>query len=154
MKKIFLIPLLLSLAGCATPMAVSMKKQDSAIIRHDPKMAQVYFYRDKAFTGVLRGIYIDIDDVRVGALNSGTYFTQDVQPGTHKFSVEDWLGKENPSRSLNVKAGEKYYLKGGMQMGFWDAQTTISISAKEEGEAAIQGLDYEVTSSEATQSKN
>jgi hypothetical protein len=136
------IALTLFVTGCATPMAVSVDRHTNAPIKIDPNKAQVYFMRDKAFVGVMRGIYVADNGKRIGGLNSGTYFLHQTAPGTHIFSVEDWLAGEDPSRTLKVSAGKKYYLKAGLQMGFWDAQPRIEIVAHEEGEAAISELAY------------
>lgn len=131
----------LALSACATPMSVSMEKKENFKVASNPHKAQIFFYRDKAFVGSLRGLYVTIDGERVGGLNSGTYFVSEVSPGTHTFSVEDWLG-DDPSRKLTVKAGEKRYLKGSIQMGAWDAQPKLEIMNAEEGSAAIESLTY------------
>lgn len=131
----------LFLSACATPMSVSMDKKENFKVAHNPNKAQIFFYRDKAFVGTLRGLYVTIDGERVGGLNSGTYFVSEVSPGTHTFSVEDWLG-DDPSRNLTVKAGEKRYLRGSIQMGAWDAQPKLEIMNADEGRAAIEALTY------------
>lgn len=140
--SIIALTLSLFVAGCATPMAVSVDKQASAPVKVDPRKAQVYFMRDQAFVASLRGIFVTDNGKRIGGLNSGTYFLYQATPGTHVFSVEDWLAGQDPSRKMTVAAGRKYYLKGSLQMGFWDAQPRIEIVAPEEGEAAISELTY------------
>lgn len=140
--SIVAVTLSLLIAGCATPMVVPVDKQASVAPKIDPHKAQVYFMRDSAFVGCARGIFIADNGKRIGGVNSGTYFLYQASPGIHVFSVEDWLAKQNPSRTLHVAAGKKYYLKGSLQMGFWDAQPKIEIVAPEEGEAAIHELTY------------
>lgn len=144
MKKIVLSALVAAFlfTGCATPMVANLTKhkghyQSSGNLNK----ALVYIYREGSFVGSLRGLYIDADGRRVGALNSGTYFVYEADPGTVTISIEDRLG-ENPSRTLNAEAGKRYYIKGGIKMGLWDADTVITSVTEEEGRGAVDQLVY------------
>jgi hypothetical protein len=143
MKKIMLILVLGMIAsGCATPMVVGLKKSNQHYIPSgDPNKGLIYIYREGEFLGCARGLFVTANGKRIGGLNSGTYFVYEADPGEVIISVENWLG-EDPSRKINVKPGEKYYLKGSIKMGFWDADPHIEIVHEQEGEATIQTLVY------------
>jgi hypothetical protein len=134
--------LLIVASGCATPLAVSMDFHEQHYSEtKDTDKAIVYFYREKEFMASLRGIYVTANGSRIGALNNGTYFTYEVAPGKHIFSVEDWLG-DDPTRTIDVEAGKKYYLKGSLKMGFWDAAPHLMIVHDTEGAEAVKGLKF------------
>lgn len=129
-------------SGCATPMAIGLNRSEQRYIPSgDPNKALIYVYREREFMGCARGIFVTANGKRVGGLNNGTYFVYETDPGEVVMSVENWLG-DDPSRKINAKAGERYYLKGLLKMGFWDFAPSINIVAKEEGEGAIQELTY------------
>ncbi len=143
MRRIFLLLPILLLGACTTPLAVGVEKHeqhfDTASVPSNHGL--VYFYRDSKFVGWARGIYVTADGERVGALNSGTYFVYEAAPGKHAFSVENWM-HDNPTRTIDVAAGKKYYMEGTLEMGFWDAMPRLKIVHEQEGEAAIQSLKY------------
>ena len=107
----------------------------------NPNVGLIYFYRESEFVGTLRGIYIDVNGQRRGALNSGTYFVYEAVPGATIVSGENWLG-EDPSRTIQVEAGKSYYVKGGIKIGLWDAVPYINLVANDEGGGAVQNLVY------------
>jgi len=129
------------LSACSTPFGLPMTIHD----RHfssdlSPKLAAIYFYREQKFAHI-RGMYITANGKRIGAMNNGTYFVYLVSPGTYVFSIEDWLG-DDPSRKINVKAGESYYIRGKFEIGVWDVQPRIMIANSTEGESVIRNLKY------------
>lgn len=132
----------LLLSGCAIPLTVPVEthKQHYKESTNASK-GEVYIYREKGGLGILRGIYVTADGVRIGALNSGTYFVYEVSPGKHVFSVEDWLG-DDPSREIDIEAGKNYYLRGSLKFGMIDAAPHIMIVYEPEGDAAINELTY------------
>lgn len=141
-NKLLLLLCLFLLTGCATPMVASLIKHTGHYIpTNNPNKGLIYIYRESSFIGCLRGIYINVNGKRAGALNSGTYFVYEADPGEVVVSVEDWLGK-NPYRIINVEAGKTYYVKAGIKMGMWDADPFINYVAKEEGEGAVKELVY------------
>lgn len=130
------------ISGCATPMVVSLQKHSGHYIAtNNPDKAPIYIYRKSGYIGAMRGIYVDINGKRAGALNSGTYFVYETDPGEVVVSVENWLGK-SPYRVVNAEAGKTYYVQGGVKMGLWDADPFIQLVVKEEGETDIQKLVY------------
>ena len=140
-EKIFLLVSVIFISGCATPMVASLEKHKNHYVSTDPNKGSVYIYRESGYVGCLRGIYITANNQRIGALNSGTYFVYESDPGEVKISAEDRLGK-NPSRVINVEPKENYYLKAGINMGLWDADPYLNIVSREEGRGAVQELVY------------
>jgi len=141
-KLIWLLLISILVSGCATPMAIGLKKSERHYVPSgDPNKGAIFVYREKEFAGCVRGIYVTANGKRIGGLNNGTYFVYESDPGNVVISVEDWLG-DDPSRTINIKPQQKYYLKGSLQFGFWDAAPHIEIVHEQEGEAAIQSLTY------------
>ena len=143
MSKVLKLALCLFLFfGCAAPMVTNLTKHSVGYLPpNNPNVGLIYFYRDSEFIASLRGIYIDVNGKRVGALNSGTYFVYEAAPGETVVSVENRLGKDT-SRTIQVEAGQSYYVKGGLKMGLWDAVPYINLIAKEEGQGAIHDVVY------------
>lgn len=134
--------LLSILSGCATPMVVGLKKgPEHYVPSGDPNKGLIYAYRIWEYMGCLRGIYVTADGERIGALNAGTYFVYEADPGEVTISVENWMGKD-PSRKINVEPGKRYYLKGSLKFGLMDVVPYIEIANDAEGEIVVQTLTY------------
>ena len=141
-QNLLLLICVFLITGCSVPLVASLEKHSNHYVRPDNlDKALIYVYREGELTGSLRGIYSDINGKRVGALNSGTYFVHEVNPGETIVSLEDRLSKA-PKRTFNAEAGKTYYVKGGVKMGLWDAQPYINLVMAEEGQGAIQQLTY------------
>ncbi|HBH27117.1 MAG TPA: hypothetical protein DDX54_06935 [Rhodospirillaceae bacterium] len=140
-----------ALAACATPVTLDLEEHDRPFDESTvgPEQGIVYFYRERAYAGIARSMYIAHDGKRIGALNNGSYFAYPADPGAHVFSAEDGL-RDDVSRRLLVEPGETYYIRGSIEFGFWDARPDITIVAPEEGRAAIEGedLDYDTLETE------
>ena len=143
MKKIILVLVLaMVVSGCATPMVIGLKKGEQHYVPSgDPNKGLLYLYREGEFFACARGIFVTANGKRIGGLNSGTYFVYEADPGDITISVENWLGTD-PSRTINVKPGGKYYLKGSLKFGMWEPAPHIEIVIEQEGEAAVQSLVY------------
>ena len=152
--KLKLVLCLLLFTGCATSMVASLTKHGSHYVpTNNSDIGLIYIYRESEFTGSLRGVYIDANGKRIGALNSGTYFVYETTPGETVVSVENWLGKDI-SRTLQVEAGKSYYVKGGVKMGLWDAVPYINLIVAEEGAGAVQNLVYATMKEKDLRKKN
>ncbi|HYA43842.1 MAG TPA: DUF2846 domain-containing protein [Syntrophobacteraceae bacterium] len=129
------------LAGCAAPYVVPLKEHASYTAPGDPNKGIVFIYRESSMMGVLRGIYIKANGKRVGALNSGTYFVYQADPGPVTFAAEDWIQGDR-TRTLDVEAGKQYYIRGTLSPGVPDVEPRIEIVNDNEGKEAIKGLRY------------
>ena len=80
----------------------------------EPGKGLVYFFRPSSFIG--GGVQIKISDAgkTIGALQSGTYFFYQTEPGTHQFGAS--TEAEN-TLTVNVEAGKTYYVEGSIGMG-------------------------------------
>jgi hypothetical protein len=138
----FYAPLLIMplIFGCSVPLAVSLEKDPEGCPElTDSSKGIIYVYREGEFTGCLRGIFVNINGERVGAINSGTYFSYITEPGEYVVSLGNGLG-EDPARTITIEVGGDYYLRGDLKMGLWDADPKLCIVDPQEGREAIKQL--------------
>lgn len=141
-SRLGLILCVFFVTGCSIPLVANLEKHPNHYVRaNNLDKAFLYIYREGELTGSVRGLYIDVNGKRVGALNSGTYFVYATTPGETTISIENRLGQP-PTRTFVAEAGKNYYVKGGIKMGLWDAQPYINLIVPEEGEGAVQQLVY------------
>ena len=130
--------------ACSVPYFVSLKKFDTHYAAApDPDKGLVYIYREKWLFGTVRGVYVQANGKRIGAVNSGTYFVYLADPGKNVFSVENQMGEER-SRSLNVEAGKTYYLRINLTTSLLDVEPYIAVIHDAEGAGAIESLTYAI----------
>ena len=106
-----------------------------------PDHGLVYFYRESHFGGA--GIQYDIRDNGdvIGALQSGTYFFENVTPGKHIYSAKT---EAESDVTVDVKAGETYYVQGTISMGFFAGHPHLKLVDQGPAQAALSKLDYAV----------
>jgi len=141
-KVFILFAIILFSIGCSVPMKLPLTEHvDHYQPTKNMKNGLVFIYREAEFSGSGRGIFIQANGVRVGGLNSGTYFVYESSPGEVTISAEDNLGA-GPSRSFIIEASKKYYVRGSFKTGAWDAVPYIEIVPDIEGEQATKSLRY------------
>ncbi len=98
--------------------------------------AQIVFFRESKFVGAAIGFKVREGDAELGKLRSGKYFVATVEPGKHEYNVH---GETKDVLSMEVEAGETYYVLGSLGMGIVagrpnlspsDEATFVSMSAK------------------------
>lgn len=98
--------------------------------------AQIVFFRESKFAGAAIGFKVREGDAELGKLRSGKYFVATVEPGKHEYNVH---GETKDVLSIEVEAGETYYVLGSLGMGIIagrpnlspsDEATFVSMSAK------------------------
>ncbi len=98
----------------------SGKKSDETPISETPKptgesdkgaRATVYVYRISAHAGSLNPHYIDCDGTTVANLSNGSYAILQVPEGQHIFKTS----ASSSSITLDIKPGEKYFIKSGIK---------------------------------------
>lgn len=98
--------------------------------------AQIVFFRESRFAGAAIGFKVREGDAELGKLRSGKYFVATVEPGKHEYNVH---GETKDVLSIEVEAGETYYVLGSLGMGIIagrpnlspsDEATFLSMSAK------------------------
>lgn len=124
------------LTGCATPVALTLTKQEGTFSDYKPGNGQVFFYRPCKFMGVARGLYVLEGDKKIGALNCSTYFVFQAPPGTYNFAADDWL-RTKKYLPLSISADTKYYIKADLALGLIDAEPYLALSNERDAQAAF-----------------
>jgi len=127
----------------ATPSKLSLKEQEGHYIpQYQNEKGTLFFYWESGFYGILRGIYINVNGIRVGGLNRGTYFAYEADPGKVTVAAENWL-YEVQTRTIKVETGERYYFRAILGFGIRGTDNPrIEMVSKSEGEPAIKKLEY------------
>lgn len=100
-------------------------------------MGQIVFFREKKFAGAAVKYKVREGETELGKLSSGTYFIQAVEPGTHQYTVHS---EAKDVLTLEVEAGETYYVRGSVTMGFMAGRPNLSPS----DEATFNGMAKEL----------
>ena len=86
---------------------------------------QVVFFRPSKFAGAAIGFQVREGETSLGKLRSGNYFVASVEPGTHVYTVHS---EAKDVLTLEVEAGETYYVEGTISMGFMVGHPNLSPS--------------------------
>lgn len=86
---------------------------------------QVVFFRPSKFAGAAIGFKVREGTTELGKLRSGNYFVAAVEPGTHEYTVHS---EAKDILTLEVEAGETYYVQGTISMGFMVGRPNLSPS--------------------------
>jgi hypothetical protein len=100
-------------------------------------MGQIVFFREKKFAGAAVKYKVREGETELGKLSSGTYFITSVAPGTHQYTVHS---EAKDVLTLEVEAGETYYVQGSITMGFMAGRPNLSPS----DEAVFNGMSKEL----------
>lgn len=87
--------------------------------------AQIVFFRPSRFTGAAIGFKVREGTTELGKLRSGKYFVASVEPGTHEYTVHS---EAKDVLTMEVEAGETYYVQGTITMGFMAGRPNLSPS--------------------------
>jgi hypothetical protein len=128
---------LLLVSGCA-----SVHRQAENVFPDPaPEQGLVYFLRERKFVGSAVTYDVRHNDEVIGALADGTYFFYFVDPGTQTFTAST---EDSSSRTIDVEAGETYYIKGSLDTGFLVGQPALEIVHEMEGKSVLPGLVYAI----------
>lgn len=86
---------------------------------------RIIFFRPKKFAGSAMVFKVREGEEVIGMLKSGTYFTVDVAPGTHVYAMRSEAKDE---LTIEVEAGETYYVAASVQMGVLAGRPNLSPS--------------------------
>lgn len=86
---------------------------------------QVVFFRPSKFTGAAIGYKVREGETELGKLRNGTYFVIQVEPGKHEYTVHS---EAKDVLTLEVDAGETYFVQGGLSMGILAGRPNLSPS--------------------------
>ncbi|QNP41527.1 DUF2846 domain-containing protein [Lysobacter solisilvae (ex Woo and Kim 2020)] len=85
----------------------------------------IVFFRPSKFTGAAIGFKVREGETELGKLRSGKYFVANVEPGTHQYTVHS---EAKDVLTMEVEAGETYYVQGTITMGFMAGRPNLSPS--------------------------
>jgi hypothetical protein len=113
-------------AATAPPAADAAPAAANGVISAPPAgKGQIVFFREKKFTGAAIRFKVREGDTELGKLSNGVYFVVPVDPGTHTYTVHS---EAKDVLTLEVEAGETYYVKGSVSMGFLAGHPNLSPS--------------------------
>jgi hypothetical protein len=86
---------------------------------------QIVFFRPSKFVGAMISYMVREGDTELGKISNGSYFVLATDPGTHVYTVHS-EAKDN--LTLEVEAGETYYVMSGVTMGFMAGRPNLTPS--------------------------
>lgn len=98
---------------------------------------QVVFFRPSKFMGAAVGFIVREGQVELGKLRNGNYFVAAVEPGTHQYIVHS---EAKDILTLEVEAGETYYVQGSIAMGVMAGRPNLSPSDRATFDAVASKL--------------
>ncbi|HEX4196341.1 MAG TPA: DUF2846 domain-containing protein [Caulobacteraceae bacterium] len=101
-------------AAAAAQPPVAQAPNASLIGPPPPGQGQVVFFRSWNILGAAISYIVREDKTELGEVTIGSYFVVPLDPGTHTFTVHSEV-KDN--LTLEVDAGETYYVQGSVGMG-------------------------------------
>lgn len=87
--------------------------------------ATIIFFRPSKFLGAAVGFKVREGTTELGRLRNGKYFVIQVDPGTHVYTVHS---EAKDVLTLEVEAGQTYYVQGAIGMGILAGRPNISPS--------------------------
>ncbi|HEX8921304.1 MAG TPA: DUF2846 domain-containing protein [Pyrinomonadaceae bacterium] len=99
-------------------------------------MATVYIYRPSKLMGKALEPSVFCDGVELGRMDNGRYLTLKLKPGRHTIHMTN----EKKGFDMDMRGGEVYYFRVGIEMGFWKGQGKIMLDEREKGAAEIKKL--------------
>lgn len=88
---------------------------------------QVIFFRPGKLLGAALGCTVHNGDTQIARLGSGKYYAVSLKPGKHVFKVES---ESKDLLTLEVEAGETYYVQCSIGMGAMVGRPNLSPSDK------------------------
>jgi hypothetical protein len=135
MKKRFIVPsavamLVLFLSGCAS----GPKFAPVVSVDVPPGKALVYIYRTPSFAGSAVQYAVNAGERKIVQLQNGGYYPYICDPG----SIEFWAATEaRASLTIDVAAGETYYLRGSLGIGFFVGHPKLQLIPAEQALSEI-----------------
>lgn len=89
----------------------------------------VYIYRYKQFVGAALQPSVFCDETQLARMDNGRYFMVAVEAGKHTFHAND----KQSGLELDVKAGEKYFVRVEIATGMMKGHGRLVLMAPEQG---------------------
>ena len=110
----------------ATPEAAPAASAGNGLIGAAPAgKGQIVFFRPSKFTGGAIGFKVREGTTELGKLRSGKYFVAAIEPGVHEYVVHS---EAKDVLTMEVEAGETYYVQGTITMGIMAGRPNLSPS--------------------------
>lgn len=97
----------------------------------DPINAVVYIVRESAFVAGGVKLPVTVDAQKIGDIKQGTFYRLLLSPGEHDLFVSNPVAKRDAFLSLNVDAGEVYFVTVRMELG-GDALPILAMVSEQE----------------------
>ena len=131
-----ILAVVIGLTGFATPALTAN------IPEVKPDKGLVVFYRISRMKGAaLRFEIIDTAKGSIGFLSNGTIIHRDLEPGTHTFTVGAPSLDGVDTMSLNVSAGQTFYVKGEILWGWPAGRPKFTLMSEEQAKADLAGFN-------------
>jgi hypothetical protein len=112
-------------AATATTAVATAPTANTLITAAPQDKAQIVFFRESKFVGGAIGFKVREGEAELGKLRSGKYFVANVEPGKHEYNVH---GETKDVLTMEVEAGETYYVLGSLGMGIVAGRPNLSPS--------------------------
>jgi hypothetical protein len=117
---VFCTPSFAQEAAVTAPDAIGV-----AIGSPEPGKALIVFFRPSAFKGGGINFKVREGETELGRLRSGNFFTLQVAPGKHDYTVHS---EAKDVTTIEAEEGETYFLSGEINMGFMAGRPNLSPS--------------------------
>ncbi len=125
----------LAVTGCASvPMASAEADSAAKAYKTDPAKANIYIYRNESFGAAIK-MPVLVDKVSVGDTAANTYILHTVAPGTHVITSKT---ENDPTLSLDAKAGSNYFVWQEVKMGAFAARSALHLVDEAQGRAGVE----------------
>lgn len=111
-----------------TAMPVSANAGNGLIGAASDGKGQIVFFRPSKMMGAALGFKVREGEVELGKLRNGKYFVASVEPGIHEYTVHS---ETKDVLTIEVEAGETYYVQGTLGMGVIAGRPNLSPSDEE-----------------------
>jgi hypothetical protein len=125
MKMLFKTTVAALLAVTVLPVSAVLAQEPGSTPAANASMGTIVFFREKRFAGAAVGYKVREGDVELGRLRNGSYFIIQATPGQHQYTVHS---EAKDVLTLEVDAGETYYVVGGITVGVLAGRPNLSPS--------------------------
>jgi hypothetical protein len=131
-NKIFALFCVLTLSACA-----SLGPKFEAIQTAPKDKALVYVYRPSRFGGAARSPDVYANEVRIGSIGNGGFFSAQVMPGKTQMQFGGALGGKSKGVSGQLAAGQVYFFRVDFSLAGFDQHVRPDLVST--GEACTGG---------------
>lgn len=129
------------LMGCtmATPVVTSGSYEGLA--NTDPSKGTIFVYRGKAFAGAANQYDVMLNEVLVGSLPNGSFFTVEAEPGENKIEPRTLTSFDfGKGSAVSVEPGGSYCLKLTLNFCMQCKSADINVVDDQQCESEISSL--------------